>query len=153
MSIDTVLLVVFPYVAVVVFSLGVWARYRQTGFKVSSLSSQFLEGRRLFWGSVPFHFGLMVLFFGHAAAFLMPRATLAWNAVPTRLIVLEVTAFIFGLSVLVGLSQLILRRLSDVRVRMVTSRMDFAIEFVLLAQVVLGCWIALGYRWCLRFLL
>ncbi len=147
MFVDTVMLVVFPYVATVVFFLGVFLRYRQTGFKVSSLSSQFLEGRKLFWGSVPFHFGLMVLFFGHATAFLLPRATLAWNSIPARLIVLEVTAFIFGLSVLVGLSQLIMRRLMDARVRIVTTRMDFAIEFVLLAQVVLGCWIALGYRW------
>ncbi len=147
MSVDTLLLVVFPYVAVVVFVLGVWSRMRDRGFQVSSLSSQFLEGRKLFWGSVPFHFGLIVLFFGHLSAFLLPKATLAWNAIPARLIVLEVTAFIFGLSVLVGLAQLIVRRISDPRIRVVTSRMDFAIEFVLLAQVILGCWIALGYRW------
>ena len=29
------------------------------GFTVSALSSQFLESRSLFWGSVPFHFGLL----------------------------------------------------------------------------------------------
>ena len=28
-----------------------------------------------------------------------------------------------------------------------TTRTDIAIELLLLAQVVLGCWIALGYRW------
>ena len=30
---------------------------------------------------------------------------------------------------------------------MVTSKMDIAIELLLLSQIVLGCWIALGYRW------
>jgi nitrate reductase gamma subunit len=64
-----------------------------------------------------------------------------------RLIILEVTAFTFGLSVLVGLVALLVRRFTNPRVRMVTTRMDIAIELLLLAQVVLGCWIALGYRW------
>ncbi|MBW2404584.1 MAG: respiratory nitrate reductase subunit gamma [Deltaproteobacteria bacterium] len=76
----------FPYVAGIVFLVGVTYRYRQTGFTVSSLSSQFLEGDKLFWGAVPFHLGLMVVFFGHLLAFLLPSATLAWNSVPVRLI-------------------------------------------------------------------
>ena len=29
------------------------------GFQVSSLSSQFLEGKQLFWGSLPFHVGIL----------------------------------------------------------------------------------------------
>jgi len=72
---------------------------------------------------------------------------LAWNQQPSRLIVLEVTAFIFGLSVLVGLVALIARRITDARVRSVTTPMDIVIELLLLAQVVLGCWVALGFRW------
>ncbi len=64
-----------------------------------------------------------------------------------QLIVLEVTGFSFALCVLVGLSFLLYRRLTNARLRMVTNRMDIVIEVVLLAQVVLGLWIALGYRW------
>jgi nitrate reductase gamma subunit len=64
-----------------------------------------------------------------------------------RLIILEVTAFVFGATVLVGLGSLMLRRISSARIRAVTTRMDIAIELLLLAQVVLGLWIALGYRW------
>ncbi len=101
---NTFLLVAFPYVAVIVFAVGVVYRYRQRGFTVSSLSSQFLEGRQLFWGTVPFHIGILVVFAGHLIAFLLPQATLAWNRIPVRLITLEVTGFIFGLTVLVGLS-------------------------------------------------
>ncbi len=146
-ALNTFLFVAFPYVAVIVFVVGVVYRYRQKGFTVSSLSSQFLEGKKLFWGTIPFHIGILVVFFGHLTAFLLPRATLAWNSIPVRLIVLEVTAFTFGLSVLVGLAALMVRRFTNPRIRAVTTKTDIAIELLLLAQVVLGCWIALGFRW------
>ncbi len=146
-TLNTFLFVAFPYVALIVFVVGVIYRYRQKGFTVSSLSSQFLEGKKLFWGTIPFHIGILVVFFGHLTAFLLPRATLAWNSIPVRLIVLEVTAFVFGATVLVGLAGLMLRRITSARIRAVTTRMDIVIELLLLTQVVLGLWIALGYRW------
>lgn len=146
-ALNTFLFVAFPYVAGIVFVVGAVYRYREKGFTVSSLSSQFLEGKHLFWGTIPFHLGVLVVFFGHLIAFLLPQATLAWNSVPLRLIILEVTAFVFGLSMLTGLAALMFRRLTNPRIRAVTTRMDIAIEALLLAQVVLGCWIALGYRW------
>ena len=48
---------------------------------------------------------------------------------------------------LVGLVALMLRRLTNARIRAVTTPMDIVIELLLLAQVVLGCWVALGFRW------
>ncbi len=144
---NTFLFVAFPYMAVIVFVVGVIYRYRQKGFTVSSLSSQFLEGRQLFWGTVPFHIGLLVVFCGHLIAFVLPQANLTWNAIPIRLLILEVTALVFGLTVFVGLVSLMYRRLTNARIRAVTTKMDIAVELLILAQVVLGCWIALGFRW------
>jgi nitrate reductase gamma subunit len=141
------LFVGFPYAAVLVFLVGVAYRYRQKGFTVSSLSSQFLEGKSLFWGSVPFHIGILVVFLGHLTAFLLPEATLWWNGMPLRLIILEVSAFVFGLTVFIGLTALMYRRFTNARLRAVTTPADVGIEFLLLAQVVLGLWIALGFRW------
>jgi nitrate reductase gamma subunit len=146
-ALNTFLFVGFPYAAVVVFVVGVTYRYRQEGFTVSSLSSQFLEGNNLFWGVVPFHIGILAVFLGHLLAFLVPQATLAWNQVPVRLIILEVSAFIFGLTVLAGLVALMFRRFTKARIRAVTTRADVFVEFLLLAQIVLGLWIALGFRW------
>jgi nitrate reductase gamma subunit len=146
-ALNTFLFVAFPYAAVIVFLVGVIYRYRQRGFTVSSLSSQFLEGKRLFWGSVPFHIGILVVFLGHLIVFVLPEPTLAWNSDPLRLLILEGTGFVFGLSLLIGLAALMYRRLTSARVRAVTTPMDIGIELLLLAQVVLGCWIALGYRW------
>lgn len=144
---DTILLVVFPYVAVVVFVVGILYRWRRRGFSVTSLSSQFLEGKALFWGSVPFHLGLLVLFFGHLLALLLPRTLLAWNGDPVRLLVLEVTALVFGLTTSIGLIALMVRRFTNSRIRAVTNRMDVAIELLLVSQLIIGVWIALGYRW------
>ncbi len=146
-ALDSFLFVALPYVAILVFVVGVWYRYRQRGFTVSSLSSQFLEGRRLFWGTVPFHIGILVLFVGHLVAFLLPETLLAWNSEPLRLLLLEGTGFAFGTAVLVGLGALVHRRFTDRRIRAVTTPMDVVIELLLLAQVILGLWVALGYRW------
>ncbi|MGE3527443.1 MAG: respiratory nitrate reductase subunit gamma [Gemmatimonadales bacterium] len=146
-SLDLFLFVGLPYTALVVCVAGLLYRYRQKGFTVSSLSSQFLEGKELFWGSVPFHVGILVVFLGHLTTFLLPRATLAWNSIPVRLIVLEVTAFTFGMTVLIGLTALMYRRFTNPRIRAVTTRMDILLEVLLLTQVVFGLWIALGYRW------
>lgn len=144
---NTFLFVGLPYAAMLLFLVGTIQRYRNRGFKVSSLSSQFLAGKSLFWGSVPFHVGILVVFCGHLTAFLIPRAVLAWNGDPLRLIILQITAFSFGLSVLVGLIGLLVRRFTNVRVRMVTTRMDVFLELLLLAQVLLGLWTAFSYRW------
>lgn len=146
-SLDSFLFTTLPYIALVVFFVGTIWRYRATSFKYSSLSSGFLEKRRLFWGSMPFHWGLMVLFFGHLIAFLIPSGVLAWNSDPVRLLVLEVMAFAFGLSVLWGMINLILRRLTNDRIRSVTKPMDIVIEVLLLVQIVLGLWTAFEFRW------
>jgi len=146
-QIDNVLFVGLPYAAIVTFLVGAIYRYRATGFKVSSLSSQFLEGGGIYIFAVLFHWGILVVFLGHLIAFLFPTATLAWHSSTARLIADEVIIFTFGLSVLIGLVALFIRRLSSPRIRVVTTGMDIVIELLLLAQIVLGLWIALGYRW------
>ena len=146
-ALNMVLLVVLPYAAVIVFVVGVTYRYRQKGFTVSSLSSQFLEGRRLFWGSVPFHIGILVVLLMHAVAIAFPALMLAWARNPVRLIVLEVTEYVFGMSVLLGLAALLYRRLTNPRIRAVTTAMDVAIGLLLVTQVGMGLWIALDFRW------
>lgn len=141
------LFIALPYAAIAGCIGGAIYRYTSTSYKYSSLSSQFLEGKKLFLGTVPFHFGILVVFFGHLIAFLFPKSILLWNSQPVRLIILEVSAFIFGLSVLFGLGVLFIRRVTHPRIKMVTTPMDIFIEVLLLIQVVLGCWIAVGYRW------
>lgn len=144
---DQFFLVIFPYIAVFGFLVAVWYRYKKQAFTVSSLSSSFLEAEAVFWGVIPFHIGILILFFGHLIGFLFPAQVLAWNAVPLRLLILEITAFGFGLCVLWGLVVLLCRRLSHGKIRVVTSPMDIAVEALLIAQVVLGLYTAYRFRW------
>ncbi|GAB4248469.1 MAG: hypothetical protein Kow0079_00560 [Vicingaceae bacterium] len=144
---NTLMFVAFPYVAIAIFIIGSIYRYKYKGFKVSSLSTQFLEGKKLFWGSQPFHWGILFLFFGHLIAFLFPRTVLAWNGSPVRLIILEVTAFAFALSALLGVILLIKRRLSTKRVMIQANNMDMLVYVVLLTQIISGIGVAYFARW------
>lgn len=144
---DTILFIVFPYVAVVIAILMGIFRYRSDRFSYSSLSSQFLENRTLFWGSVPWHYGVILLLGAHVLAFLFPAQWADLIAPQFRLYALEITGLALAVVTILGLTLLIVRRLRNARAFAVTSRMDWLLLAVLLAQVALGFWIALVYRW------
>jgi nitrate reductase gamma subunit len=144
---DFALFAVFPYVAIALaVVVGVY-RYFSDRFSYSSFSSQFFENRALFWGSVPWHYGILIILAGHLIGFLIPRSVLAWNGVPWRLYVLEGAALAFGILTLWGLVVLIVRRASNSRLRVVTSAMDVVLLLALLVLVVAGIWTAIFYRW------
>ena len=144
---NTFFFIGLPYAAIFVVLIGTIFRYLNLGFKVSSLSSQFLESRELFYGSRPFHWGLLFLFFGHLLAFLFPRTVLLWDSVPVRLLILEIVAFGFGLTALFGLIMLIARRVKNKRLLVVTSKMDIVVYVILTVQIVSGIWVAFFFRW------
>ena len=144
---DYLLFVVIPYASLAIFLIGSIYRYKNRPFTVSSLSSQFLEGKKLFLASQLFHWGLFILFFGHLIAFLFSACVLLWDGHPVRLLILEITAFVFGLSAFIGLMLLIYRRLTVRRVQMVTNRMDFVVFIILMVQIISGLVVAYTNRW------
>ncbi|KAA3612551.1 MAG: respiratory nitrate reductase subunit gamma [Calditrichaeota bacterium] len=144
---DNFLFVGLPYASLLIFLVGTIYRYKATKFNYSSLSSQFLEGGNLYWGSVPFHWGILFLFFGHLIAFVIPHSVLAFNSEPLRLLILEIVAFIFGLITLFGLIMLLARRISNPRLKPVTNWMDITIEGLLITEVILGILVAYTARW------
>lgn len=144
---NQLLFVVFPYVAIVLAVVVSVVRWRKAPFTVSALSSQLLESRKLFWGSVPFHWGISLILLGHLAALIVPRGFELWNGAPLRLYLLEATGLALGLWTLFGISVLVYRRLSDRRVGAVTTPMDLVVLGLLLVMVGSGVWIAMGYRW------
>lgn len=146
-NLDILLFIAFPYFALFICIVGSIYRYKFLSFKYSSLSSEFLEQRKLFWGTIPFHIGIVLIFLGHLFIFIFPKETLSLNSVPLRLIIIEIGAFILGLSTLVGLIGLLIRRLTNPRISIVTSKMDIFVEVVLLVQIFLGVWIAYNFRW------
>jgi nitrate reductase gamma subunit len=144
---DLLLFALFPYAAVLTAVIVSVIRFTTNRFSFSSLSSQFLESRRLFWGSVPFHYGILVVLAGHLIGFLFPRSVAAFNGVPVRLFILETTALAFGILTLVGLVVLVHRRVTSAKVRAVTSVVDIALLVLLLSAVVTGIYTAIFHRW------
>lgn len=144
---DTLLFSALPYAVMVVFLLGTIQRYRAQSFSYSSLSSQFLENRQHFWALVPFHYGILTVLAGHVVAFLIPRQVLLWNSKPLRLYILEATALAFGITTLVSLGAIILRRLTVPKVKVVTTTADWVVYGLLLFQVVTGVHIAIFRPW------
>lgn len=136
-----------PYVAAALVVVVTIARWRLHPFSVSSLSSQLLESRKLYWGSVPFHWGLSLILVGHLLALIVPRGFEIWNGAPLRLYLLEITGLALGLWAGFGIAVLIYRRISEPRIRKVTSRMDVVVLGVIAFQIATGLWIAVGYRW------
>jgi len=146
MNWDLLLFQIFPYVSIVIFVIGVSYRMWYRPFGVSSLSSQLLERRKLFWGSISFHWGLILILLMHLLAIIFPKGLLLWNAVPLRLYLLELSGLALGLWALIGLVILIWRRLSNRKVQAVTTWMDIVILLLLLLSVVTGVLTATVYR-------
>ena len=147
MTYSEFLFAVFPYLCLILAIVGSVWRYVSDRFSYSSLSSQFLENRQLFWGSVAWHYGILIVLTIHLVGFLFPETILLWNQVPIRLYIMETTGFTLALFTLGGLIMLIFRRVSSPRIRAVTSPMDMALLLFLLVQVVTGVWTAMFYRW------
>ena len=144
---NTLLYAVVPYLAVAVAVIGGIVRYRIDRFSYSSQSSQFLESRALLWGSVTWHYGILFVLGAHVIALMFWDPLEAFVSDPNRLYTLEIIGLALSLLAFAGLAVLLVRRLTVRRVTAVTTPMDWALLVVLLAQVVLGIWIALGYRW------
>jgi nitrate reductase gamma subunit len=144
---DIVLFVVFPYVAVLLAVGGSVYRYLTNRFSYSSQSSEFLEKDLLFWGSVPWHYGVIPTLLIHLAGFTVPGVMAVLHGTPTTLYLAELFGKVLAFMALAGMLILILRRLTQAGIRVVTSAMDWIVLVLLLNQVFLGLWTALFYRW------
>ncbi len=145
---DAVLFIAFPYIAVILaIGVGIYRRVR-TPYTYSSLSSQILEKRKLFWGSVPFHYGLTLILLAHILAALFPGAAGWVLGDENRRLVLEVTGIGIALYTFFGLVMLIIRRLLPGSLaHVVTTYMDGVVLFALLIQIGSGVAIAIFSRW------
>ncbi len=146
MNWNALLFVVFPYVALALAVIGTFYRAVRRPFTLSSLSSQLLERKKLYWGSVPFHWGVVIILTGHLVALVIPQTFVVWNRVPARLAVLEITGFALGIWALVGVLVLGYRRLSEKRIRAVTSLMDGIVLTLVGLQVLTGVLTAVLHR-------
>ncbi len=144
---DTALLIGFPYAATAIAIAATTYRWVFDPYSYSSQSSQFLENRTLFFGSVPWHYGILTILLAHIVALSFPGTWGLFTADQNRLYVLEITGLSLALMTTAGLTILIVRRIFNVRARAVTTALDWILLVFLLLQVALGFWVAYYYRW------
>lgn len=131
---------IYPYIALTVLILGSIARYETDPFTWKSSSSQLLRRKQLIMGSVLFHVGVLIIFFGHLIGLLTPIAIfdalgISHGAKQTLAVL---AGGIAGIMALVGGGMLFHRRWNDPRIRATSSFADIGILGLLLAQLVLG---------------
>jgi nitrate reductase gamma subunit len=144
---DVFFFVALPYLALTVMVAGSLYRYHSNRFSYSSLSSQMLESKRLRWGSVPWHVGILVLLIGHLVPMLVPGLWQSLTANYLFLIAVEALGLVAAFIALFGLVVLLFRRLTSGRVQAVTTPADLLVLGLLLVQVLLGIAVATGFRW------
>lgn len=137
---NTILFGVYPYIALTVLAVGTVIRYDREPYTWRSGSSQLLRRRQLFWGSVLFHIGVLVIFAGHVVGLLTPLWI--WDLLGVSHTAKQLTAIILGgvagVMGIVGATLLIHRRFFDARIRRNSSFADSLIIVILWLQLALG---------------
>jgi nitrate reductase gamma subunit len=138
--INTLLFGIYPYIALSVLILGTIVRYDREPYTWRSGSSQLLRRKQLVVGSVLFHVGVLVIFFGHLVGLLTPIALFDALGLEhgTKQLLAILAGGVAGAMALVGATMLIHRRLYDPRVRAASSTSDTLIIILLWVQLLLG---------------
>lgn len=131
---------IYPYLALAIFFLGSLIRFDREQYTWKSDSSQLLRTSQLRWGSNLFHIGVLFLFFGHFAGLLTPHWLYESFGLtsPNKQMLAIVSGGIAGLTCLSGITLLVLRRLTDARIRATSKPMDIIILLWIFATLVLG---------------
>ncbi len=130
---------IYPYLAIAIMVMGTIMRYDQDPYSWKAGSSQLLRSRGMRIGSNLFHVGIILLFFGHLIGLLTPEPVyhLVMTAGAKQLMAM-IAGGIFGTLCFVGLTVLLVRRLSDPRIRATSNPADIMILLVLYVQLILG---------------
>lgn len=135
-----ILWVILPYFALSVFVVVNVYRYFFDSSVWTSKSSELLEKRRLKWGSLMFHYGLIFVFLGHVGGLIIPESltqSMGIAEAQYRMSALWIGG-IAGTITIAGLLLLLYRRLSIRSVRSAGSLSDMLVLFLLLLVMVMG---------------
>ncbi|OHV06234.1 respiratory nitrate reductase subunit gamma [Mycobacterium talmoniae] len=129
-----------PYVALAIAAVGSWWRYRYDKFGWTTRSSQLYESRLLQIGSPMFHFGSLVVIFGHVVGLMVPewlteKLGLSDHVYHLQALILGLPA---GIATLVGIGLLIYRRRTQAAVFKATTRNDKLMYAVLVCALLAG---------------
>ena len=117
---------VFPYLCLTTFVVGHAYRYVTDRYHWNARSSEFLEKKSLFYGSVLFHWGIVLTFLGHVSGLLIPQRylDLAGINAQSHLVIAFWSGLAVGLAAFIGALVLLYRRLTTPRVQAASTLND-----------------------------
>jgi len=130
---------IYPYLAIVIMVMGSVLRYDQDPYSWKAGSSQLLRSKGMRAGSNLFHVGIILLFFGHFVGLLTPESV--YHLVMTAAVkqkMAMIAGGVFGTICFIGMTILLVRRLTDPRIRATSKPADIMILLVLYVQLILG---------------
>ena len=140
MNVGAVFWDVIPYVTIAILVVGTWWRYRYDKFGWTTRSSQLYESRLLRIGSPLFHFGILVVIFGHIIGLVIPESwtsALGLSQVGYHIQAVALGS-IAGIATLTGAAILVYRRRTKGPVFTATTRNDKLMYAVLILAIIAG---------------
>lgn len=139
--------VVLPYTALALLIFVTPYRYFTNRLTWSAYSTQFLERKTLYWGTNPWHYGILPVLVAHFAGVVAPGPLKTFLGNQTNLIIVESIGLALGLLTVLGGLLLLLRRINTPILKKVTFASDWVLLYLLLAQAVTGVYVATFMRW------
>ncbi len=136
--INNFLFTYFPHIAFAVFWFGIFTRFILANKTIQAKSTQLLSDSGVKWGSNLFHYGIIIVFFGHFTLFLPEKIYHLVMTTETKRMVAIIFGSIFGIMSFIGLLILVARRTTNTRLRFASNFADYFILLLLLVETVLG---------------
>ena len=137
--IDHFLFGLYPYICLAVFFLGSWIRFDRDQYTWKSDSSQLLRTGTLRWANNLFHIGVLFLFFGHFVGMLTPHVVYeSFMSAGAKQLLAMISGGIAGVLAFIGVTMLLHRRLTDVRIRATSKTSDIVLLWIFWLQLALG---------------
>jgi nitrate reductase gamma subunit len=144
---NALIFIVLPYVALALVLFVTPYRYFSNRLTWSAYSTQFLEQKALFWGSNPWHYGIIPVVLAHFLGVIAPGPMKVLLANQRTLILLESIGLGLGLFALFGCLVLMARRAQTPLLKPVTSAVDWILLVVLTVQAAGGVYLSIFMRW------
>jgi nitrate reductase gamma subunit len=141
--------VIYPYITLTIMIAGLLYRYTYKQIGWGAPSTEILEKKMLRTGSMLFHYGIIFAFIGHVMGILIPIGVYDVLGVSDAMYHLNAVLFggLVGVITWIGLLVLIVRRLSQRRLRLKTGRSEWTSLLSLFIIVTIGTFfMTIGYN-------
>ncbi len=140
--------VIFPYMMIVMTIVGHIYRYSTDQMNWTAKSSEILESKRLRWGNLLFHYGIIFVFFGHILGLMVPKSFISDMGIDYKTYHDMAISFggVAGIVTVIGIFLLLIRRYGNKRISSTSSFGDKFIVVLLFLIIGFGIYNTLFYN-------